>query len=302
MSALSGRRLAMYVALCAVWGSTWLVIKIGLRDLPPLWFGGMRMALACALLAPFALAGGGRRAARGETRRILWSGILQIGVNYACIFLAEQWIDSGLAAVLFVTFPIFAGVFAHTMLADEPLTGRTAGSAILGLGGVAVIEAPALATLFSGKTRPLLLGSALVLVASLVAAFANVYNKKYLSAVPPVWNVWLQTLAGSVFLLALAGAFEPGSVMRWTPGSIGALVYLAVFGTALPFAGLFWLLHRVPVSVIGTIPVVDTVIAVVLGSLVLGESLSPRVLAGAALILVAVLLAAGQRKAAPAIA
>ena len=119
---------------------------------------------------------------------------------------------------------------------------------------------------------------------------------------PPVWNVWLQTLAGSALLLALAAAFEPGAVMRWTPSSVGALVYLALFGTALPFAGLFWLLHRVPVSVIGTIPIVDTVIAVVLGSLVLGESLSPRVLAGAALILVAVLLASMRRKAEPAIA
>ncbi len=302
MSALSGRRLAMYVALCAVWGSTWLVIKIGLRDLPPLWFGGVRMALACALLAPFALARGGREGARGRTRRILWSGVLQIGVNYACIFLAEQWIDSGLSAVLFATFPIFAGLFAHFMLAAEPLTARTAGSAILGLGGVAVIEAPALATLFSAQTRPLLAGSALILAASLVAAYANVYNKKYLSAVPPVWNVWLQTLAGSALLLALAAAFEPGAVMRWTPSSVGALVYLALFGTALPFAGLFWLLHRVPVSVIGTIPIVDTVIAVVLGSLVLGESLSPRVLAGAALILLAVLLAATRRKTEPAIA
>ena len=61
MSALSGRRLAMYIGLCAVWGSTWLVIKIGLRDLPPLWFGAIRMALACALLAPFALRAEARR-------------------------------------------------------------------------------------------------------------------------------------------------------------------------------------------------------------------------------------------------
>ncbi len=302
MSALSGRRLAMYVALCAVWGSTWLFIKIGLRDLPPLWFGGIRMALACALIAPFALARGAGDGERGRTRSIAWSGILQIGVTYACIFLAEQWIESSLAAVLFATFPIFAGLFAHFMLADEPWTPRIAVSGALGLLGVAVIEAPALAHLFSGRTRPVLVGGSLVLAASVVAAYANVYNKKYLASVRPVWNVWLQTLAGSALLIALAAVFEPGAVMRWTPSSVGALVYLALFGTALPFAGLFWLLHRVPVSVIGTIPIVDTVIAVVLGSLVLGESLSPRVLAGGALILVAVLLAATGRKAEPAIA
>ncbi len=296
MSVLRGRSLAMYVALCAVWGSTWLVIKIGLRDLPPLWFGGIRMALACALIAPFALQRGARAGAQGRGHRIFWSGTLQIGVNYACIFLAEQRIESGLAAVLFATFPIFVGLFAHFMLADEPVTRRTAASAGLGLLGVAVIEASALATLFSGETRPVLIGGALVLVSSLVAAYANVYNKRYLAAVPPAWNVWLQTLAGSALLLALAAGFERGAPMRWTPSSVGALVYLALLGTALPFAGLFWLLHRVPVSIIGTIPVVDTVIAVVLGSLILGESFSPRVLVGAALILMAVLLAAAPSR------
>ena len=302
MSALRGRSLAMYVFLCAVWGSTWLVIKIGLRDLPPLWFGGIRMALACALIAPFALGRGGGATARGRTARIFWSGSLQIGLNYACIFLAEERIDSGLSAVLFATFPLFVGLFAHAMLPDEPLTVRIAVSAGLGLVGVAVIEGPALRTLFSAPDRSLLEGSGLVLVSSIVAAYANVYNKKKLAGVAADWNTWLQTLSGSALLLLLAVTFEPSARLAWTPRSISALVYLAVLGTALPFAGLFWLLGRVPVAVIGTIPIVDTVIAVALGALILGESFSPRVLVGAGLILVAVLLAAlpGRRRAAPA--
>lgn len=293
VTALRGRSLAMYVFLCAVWGSTWLVIKVGLRDLPPLWFGGLRMALACALIAPFALGRGGRVTARGRTARIFWSGALQIGVNYACIFLAEERIDSGLAAVLFATFPLFAALFAHGMLPDEPMTARIAVSAALGLAGVAVIEAPALFTLLSGSIdRAMLEGGVLILTSSVVAAYANVYNKKKLNGVAPDWNTWLQTLSGSALLLALAAAFEPAARLVWTPRSVFALLYLALLGTALPFAGLFWLLGRVPVAVIGTIPIVDTVIAVALGSLVLGESFSPRVLLGAGLILVAVLLAA----------
>jgi len=291
---LRGRNLAVYIGLCAVWGSTWLVIKIGLRDLPPLWFGGIRMALACALIAPFAFARTARRGARQPWGPILWSGSLQIGVNYACVFVAEQWVESGLAAVLFATFPIFIGLFAHFMLENEPITRRAAASAALGLSGVAVIEAPALGNLFASQTRPLIAGSGLLLLASLVAAYANVFNKKHLPDVPAAWNVWLQTLSGSTLLLMLAATLEPGARLRWTPSAMGALVYLAVLGTALPFAGLFWLIHRVPVSVIGTIPVVDTVIAVVLGSAILGETFSARVLAGAALILVAVLLASAQ--------
>jgi len=295
---LRGRNLAMYVALCAVWGSTWLVIKVGLRDLAPLWFAGIRMALACALIAPFALWGRARRVrgpgsggGRAMTLRILFAGTLQIGVNYACIFLAEERIESGLAAVLFATFPLFVGLLAHAMLPEEPLTRRTAGSAALGLLGVAVIEAPALATAFSHRARPLLEGGAFVLTSAVVAAYSNVYNKKHFPYVPPVWNVWLQTLSGSLLLLLLAVLFERGAPMSWTPRAVGALLYLSILGTALPFAGLFWLIARVPVSIIGTIPVVDTVIAVTLGSLILGETFSARVLVGAGLILVAVLLA-----------
>ena len=78
---------------------------------------------------------------------------------------------------------------------------------------------------------------------------------------------------------------------RWTPTSVGALIYLALFGTALTFAGLFWLIPRVPVAVIGTIPLVDTVIAVLLGALVLGEKVTAQIAVGGGLILAGVLLA-----------
>lgn len=297
MSVLRGRTLAMYVALCAVWGSTWLAIKIGLRDLPPLWFAGIRMALACLLLTPFAL----RRSAGSLTARqkrwVAWAGLLQIGVAYACVFQAEEWIDSGLAALLFATFPIFVALFAHVMLPDEPLRTRTVVSALLGLGGVAVIEAPAARAALSGATRTLVAGGVLMLVSAVAAAYSNVAFKKHLGGVAPLATTWGQTMAGSAFLLLLALLFERGAPVRWTTSSVSTLLYLAIFGTALPFVGLFWLIRRVPVAIIGTIPVVDTVIAVALGSLVLDETLSPRLLAGGLFILVGVLLAAAPARA-----
>ena len=177
------------------------------------------------------------------------------------------------------------------------MTPRIAGSALLGVAGVAVIEAPAVASLVSGEDAGLSSPGA-PWCSSLRSSrpTPTCTTRSTSRPCPPAWNVWLQTLAGSALLLALAAGFERGAALRWTPSSAGALVYLAILGTALPFAGLFWLLHRVPVSVIGTIPVVDTVIAVVLGNLVLGEKFTPRVLAGAALILVAVLLASAPAR------
>ena len=291
MTALAGRRLAVYAFCCAVWGSTWLVIKIGLADLSPFHFAAIRMTLACLLMAPLAF----RTAARPTRSEAFWiavSGWLQIGVSYALIFAGEQWIDSGLAAILFCSFPIWVGLFAHLWLPNEPWTPRAAFGAALGLAGVTVIQWPAVASALAARPGPLLYGGLCVLGSAISSAISNVINKRHFAAVSPIQNVWGQTLVGSGFLWLLALAFERGAAMRWTASAIFAVAYLTVFGTALAFAGLFWLLPRVPVAVIGTIPLTDTIVAVALGAAILGETLGPRVLAGAVLILLGVLLTA----------
>lgn len=290
-SPLRGRALAVYVFLCAVWGSTWLSIKIGLEDLPPLRFAAFRMALACLVLTPLALRRRGHRPTAREAGFVALAGFLQIGLFYALIFVAQQWIESGLAALLFATFPICAGVFAHFLLPNEPLTPRTIAAAGLGLSGVALIEGAALWRALQADFGALLRGGGLVFAAAIVSAFASVLTKKHLGRVDPIVNVWGETLVGAAFLLPLAAVIERGAPARWTPPAIGSLAYLAIFGTALTFAGLFWLIKRVQISVVSTIPLVDTLIAVLLGAVVLGERLPARALAGGALILVGVFLA-----------
>ena len=291
---LRGRTLALYVFLCAIWGSTWLFIKLGVRDVPPLRLAGYRMALACLMVLPFALRHSQRNVTRREAIQIAWNGLLQIGLAYACVFIAAQWVDSGLSALFFATFPIWVGLFAHFMLPGEPLTPRTLVAAALGLAGVAVIEAPAVARAFDDRFAAIAAGGALVLVSALASAYSNTLVKKHLGKVSPVFNIWGQTLVGSAFLLAGASLFERGIPSRWTPTSVGALVYLALFGTALTFAGLFWLIPRVPVAVIGTIPLVDTLIAMLLGALVLGERITAQIVVGGVLILAGVFLAASR--------
>ncbi|HEY6928655.1 MAG TPA: DMT family transporter, partial [Thermoanaerobaculia bacterium] len=290
MRLLTGRVLAVYAFCCAVWGSTWLVIKIGLADLPPFHFAAIRMAVACLLMAPFAFRPGILRPSRTEDLQILFCGTIQIGIAYALIFLAETRIDSSLAAILFCTFPIWMGVLGHFLLADEPFTMRNLVAALLGLAGVTLIEAPAIPAALRAGPGPLLVGGACVLGSSMSGALANVLNKRWFAHVAPERNVWGQTLSGTLFLFLLAVGFERGLPLHWTSRSVFAVSYLAVFGTALAFAGLFWLIPRVPVSVIGTIPLTDTVIAIALGAAVLAERLSARAILGTMLILVGVAL------------
>ncbi|HET9795120.1 MAG TPA: EamA family transporter [Thermoanaerobaculia bacterium] len=285
---MRGKTLLLYSICCAIWGSTWLVIKLGLPDLPPFRFAGMRMGSACLVLTVFAFRGG-RRPNASEIRAIALAGFLQIGVSYALVFAAERTIDSGMTAVLFASFPIWISLFAHALLPDEPLRPAVAVAAVVGLAGVVLLELPAVETALGGGRFPV--AALLPLGASIASAFANVWMKRRLARVPPRVNLWGQTLVGSAFLFALSFVFETGVRSRWTARSAGALVYLSLFGTVIAFLALFRLIPRVPMATIGAIPLIDTLVAVTLGALVLGERVGGRFFAGGAMILTGAALA-----------
>jgi len=277
-----GRTLLLYSTCCLIWGSTWLAIKIGLDDLPPFFFAGLRMGIACLMLTAFVF----RvlpRPGSSEIRAIALAGFLQIGVSYALIFAAERTIASGLTAVLFATYPVWISLFAHALLPEEPLRATAALAGLLAMAGVAILELPAIETAVAGGRFPA--AALLPLGASIASAFANVWMKRRLSDVHPRVNLWGQTLVGSVFLLALSFGLETGRPARWTLRAVGALAYLSVFGTVVAFLALFWLIPRVPMATVGVIPLIDTLVAVALGALVLGEPVGARLWTGAAMIL-----------------
>jgi drug/metabolite transporter (DMT)-like permease len=279
------RTLLIYATCCLVWGSTWLVIKLGLTELPPFLFGGVRMLLAFAMLTPLALRQPLRHHSRATWGNVVLMGALQLGLSYACSFYAQGHIDSGLAAVLFASYPIWAALFAHWLLPGEPLSARKLVATALGIGGILVLEAPALRSLFGGGEEGGLPAAALFVVASaIVSAFGNVLQKKRLGGVTPTVNLWVQTLVGGLFLLALHVLLQRGAPAHFTPKAIACLLYLAAFGTVATFLCLFWLLPRISMVAIGVIPLADTMIAVCLGAAVLGESLGWRQAAGAVLV------------------
>lgn len=279
---MRGRALLLYSICCLIWGSTWLVIKIGLADLPPFHFAGLRMGISCLLLTPF-LFRATALPSPSRIRAIALAGFLQIGVSYALIFAAERTTASGLTAVLFATYPIWISLFAHLLLPDEPLRAAAFLAGALGTAGVAILELPAIETAVAGGRFPV--SALLPLGASIASAFANVWMKRRLSDVNPRVNLWGQTLVGSAFLIALSLGLEGGRPSRWSLRAVGALAYLSVFGTVVAFLALFWLIPRVPMATIGVIPLIDTLVAVTLGALVLHEPVGGRLFVGGAMIL-----------------
>ncbi|MGC4001434.1 MAG: EamA family transporter [Anaeromyxobacter sp.] len=282
----------VYLGVAVLWGSTWMVVRIGLDALPPLLFAGVRMALAAALLAPVALRGGHWREVLGPHRgRVAVVGLFQIALPYGLLFLAQQWVPSSLSAVLFATFPIWVAIVARLWLPEERLTPLRLLSVAVGIAGVVVLQAPHLSDLeASGR---LAAGSALVVLASMVVAVANVVARRHLTAVSPLALTTGQTAVGGVLLLAASFALEFGRApAAVTAPAVGALLYLAVFGTALTYLGLYWLIPRVSMAAIGALPLVDTTVAVLLGAAVLHEPVGWPMLAGGAMVLAAAGIAA----------
>ena len=271
---MKARVRAAYLACCLLWGSTWMVIKLGRRDLPPLLFAGTRMLIAAAVLLPFAARAGLRGHGRRAVSWMAFVGVLQIGIPYA---------------LLFATFPVWLALVARVLLPDQPLTPRKIAAAVMGIAGVAVLQLPALR---GQALSPLAAaGGALVLGASVVVAFANVLVRRELGPYPPIVIAFVQVLAGALLLVALAAALERGRPASFTPTAVFALLYLAVLGTAVTYLFLFWLIPRVPLSAIGAIPLLDTTVAVILGTAVLGEAVGWPLLAGGALVLTGAALA-----------
>ncbi len=294
---MKARVRAAYLCCCLLWGSSWLFIKVGLRDLPPLLFAGTRMLLAAAVLLPFAAASGLRAHGRRAVGRMAVIGLFQIGIPYGLLFAGQQWIPSALAAVLFATFPVWLALIARLLLPDHPLTGRRVVAAVLGIAGIVVLELPGLR---GQALSPLAAaGGALVLGASIVVAFANVLVRKELGPYPPIVTAFVQVFAGALLLLSLSLALERGRPASFTPTALFAIAWLAVLGTAVTYLFLFWLIPRVSMPAIGAIPLLDTMVAVTLGAVLLHEPLGWPLLAGGALVLSGAALA-NQVPAAPA--
>jgi drug/metabolite transporter (DMT)-like permease len=275
-----------WVTLCVVWSSTWLAIKIGLRDLPPISFVAIRFLIAIIVLVTVSI-GRTRLLPRGRNDYVVLAitGILMFAVNYTLLFWAELHVSSGLAAVLQATIPIFGMIFAHWMLPDEPLRLQKLAGAIVALGGVAVICGRLL-----GFNGPLAFwGGLAVVVGAASAAFANVLVKaRSMQLAPAILAAW-QMIFGIAPLLLLGFAVDGNPArFHWTATSVLCLLYLAVIGSALTFLLLYWLLPRLTVAQLQSISLITPPGAVMLGWLLGGETFPLSSLLGAGLVLAGV--------------
>lgn len=273
----------VWLILCGIWGSTWLFIKIGLKDLPPLTFAGARFVIAALILVLLVMA---RRArwprTRGEWFLIAISGLLQFTLNYGLVFWGEQYISSGLAAVLQSTFPLFGLVFAHLYLPTERITGLKVAGVLLGILGVIVIFSDQLS--MAGSMA--LLGSVALVLSAVCGSYSNVLVKAYGVKIDPMVLAAGQMACGFVPLLMVGIPIEGSPLnFHWTTMAVISLLYLVIVGSVVAFALYYWLVRNMDVTNTMLIALVTPVVAVILGMIVLDETLNWRMVAGSACII-----------------
>jgi drug/metabolite transporter (DMT)-like permease len=284
----------VWLLLCLIWGSTWLFIKLGLEDLPPFTFAGIRFVLASAIL--FSLVAIRRLSLprkRSDWVLLASTGVLAFCINYGLLFWGEQYISSGLAALLQATIPVFGLVIAHFYLPGERMNLPRVIGVVMGITGVAVIFSNQLSV--AGPRA--LAGSAALVLGSASAAYSNVLVKSRGKNLDPAILAAGQMLFGLIPLLLLGIPLE-GNPFRfhWTRMAVAALFYLAIVGSVIAFLLYYWLIQNMDVTNTMLIALVTPVVAVTLGVLVLNEELNWRTLVGGAMIMLGISLVVLRRK------
>jgi drug/metabolite transporter (DMT)-like permease len=275
---------ALSALICLIWGTTWLVIKIGLQGVPPFLAAGLRFTLASLVLFGVIAARGTKvRMNRDGAIAVLSCGLLSFTLSYACVYWCEQYISSGLVAILYCTMPLFTALLSRFWTRSETLGLRKISGILVAMGGTVVLFLHAHGLAPQNGAR-----MAVALVSVLAAAVNLVGVKKYGREL----NVFVLNACGMAIgaacLLALSAVFERDAAVAWSRANVLAIVYLALVGSVAAFQSYYSLVKVMDATRLSLITLIFPVVAVLLGRAYLSESIPPRRWAGMALVLLGV--------------
>ena len=277
----------MYVVLCVIWGSTWLVIKVGYGGLGPFNVAALRFLVAGAAFAAL-IPVFGVRWPRGTTEwtLVIFVGLVLFGVDFGLIYWGEQFLDSGLTAILFATLPLITILAAHVYLPGDRITPRKLAGTMLAFSGVVALFGDSI-RIDPSKGWPM----AAVVASAACASFAGIATKRHGAALHPVTLNAPAMLIGAASLAAASLIAGDGLRLPSTPGVWAAVAYLAFIGSVVTFLIYFTLLKTWTVTSLSVISVFTPAIALLLGFVFLDERPTLLAALGAVLILAGVITA-----------
>src|SRR5215472_4711898 len=284
------KTLLAFAIIYFVWGSTYLAIRVGVREVPPFLLAGMRFFVAGLVLYVWAIARGESSPTRRQWLAASFLSIFFFVFDYGLLFWAEQRVPSGLAAVMMATIPAFTALSEIFLLRTQRLTISLAGALLIGIGGVAVLMSHSLNLGSAPIDTP---GAIALIIASLSWSVSSVLTRKLPLPPSKAMSSGTQMFAGGVFLGLTSAAL--GEFHNFHLGAVSheawlALLYLIVAGSIIGFTAYLWLIHHESPTKVGTYAYVNPVVAVLIGYFLGGEALGLRTILGTALVLISVVV------------
>jgi len=277
----------LFALICLIWGSTWVVIKIGLEGMLPFLGAGLRFLLATLLVGLVLAARRKRlRLTRDDKVCVLSLGLLVFWIDYAAVYWAELRISSGLTAIIFSTMPLMASLLSAYWTRSETLTGRKVAGIVVGILGTALLFWP-----HEHLGYQQTLGMLAALGGCLSATINLVTMKKYgHNSDPFVLNFFGMGL-GTACMLVMSAALEDWHSVVWTQSNVLAILYLSVFGSVIAFSSYYYLIKKMDATIVSLSTLIIPIVALILGRAFLGEMVTPLAVAGIVTILAGVAIA-----------
>src|ERR1700693_4832060 len=279
-----------FAVIYFVWGSTFLAIRVGVREVPPLVFACMRFFTAGAVLYGWMRMKGTPAPNRREWAAISVMALCIFVLDYGLLFWAERRVPSGIAAVMMATIPAFMALAEILFLRTQKLTLRLGLAPLLRIYGVAALLSRSAGL---GGAAIDTSGAVALLVSAISWSLAAILTRKLSLPESKVMSSGSQMLAGGILLIitsAMLGEFKAFDVRAVSSGAWLALVYLIIAGSIIAFTAYVWLIHHESPTKVGTYAYVNPVVAVLLGYFLGGEALGPRTIAGTLLVLISVVV------------
>jgi drug/metabolite transporter (DMT)-like permease len=272
-----------WVIVCVVWGTTYLANRVALETLPVALLAGFRWTAAGLILITALRASGVKMPPRHTWGPLAITGLLMNVLGNGCLVWSQRYVPSGLAAVLVATVPFWTVGVEAAVGGGERLTRYTFIGLLAGFTGIVVLVWPAL-TLGDGAGRLFIFGVVILQVGSLAWALGTSYTKRHSFGDTPLASSALQMFMSGVMLTIIGTLLGEWPHVSFSTRSVTALVYLAIFGSVIAYTAYVYCLKYLPLSTVSLYAYVNPVIAVILGTLLLSEPFSMRILVAAALV------------------
>ncbi len=273
-----------FVTVCVVWGTTYLAISVALETVPVLLVAGLRWMSAGILLCGIVLASGRRLPPRRMWGPLVLLGFLMNIVGNGFVVWAQQYVPSGLTAVLIAITPFWSALIERLLPNGDRFSRRALAGLTIGFAGIVVLVWPSM-TQGGASGRAFVLGVVAIQIACIGWVIGTSYAKRHELGDDPFPSAALQMVFSGIMLLTLATIRGDWSELTFTPRTLAAMAYLAIAGSLVAYSAYIYAIQHLPLSTVSLYAYINPIIAVALGTALLGEPLSTRIALAAFLVL-----------------